>query len=53
MGMAGYDMAPMDTAVSGGLEINWLLIGVIVGSVVLGIVFGILLGRRAMKKRDI
>ena len=36
-----------------GSTVNWLLIGVITGSVILGIIIGILLGRRAMKKRDI
>ena len=45
--------AGMDMAVVGTSSINWLLIGVILGSVILGIVVGILLGRRAMKKRDI
>jgi len=35
------------------MEIDWLLIGVIIGSAVLGVIAGILLGRRAMKKRDI
>lgn len=49
MGMAGY----YDMPTTGGTGINWLLIGVIAGSAVLGIIFGILLGRRAMKKRDI
>jgi len=55
MGMAvDYGMPLADSAVSnGGMEINWLLVGVILGSVILGIVFGILLGRRTMKKRDI
>ena len=48
MGMEGYDVVA-----AGSSPINWLLIGVIAGSVVLGIVVGILLGRRAMKKRDI
>lgn len=38
---------------STGTGINWILIAVIAGSVVLGIIFGILLGKRAMKKRDI
>ena len=50
MGMAGYDM-PMASGT--GFEINWLLIGVVLGSLILGVVFGIILGRRAMKKRDI
>ncbi len=38
---------------SSGTGIDWILIAVIAGSVVLGIIFGILLGKRAMKKRDI
>ena len=53
MGMAGYDMGVADMAMTGGSTINWLLIGVVVGSAVLGVVIGILLGRRTMKKRDI
>lgn len=55
MGMAGYyDMPVTDmTVVAGGSSLNWLLIGVIAGSVILGIIAGILLGRKAMKKRDI
>lgn len=36
-----------------GTSIDWLLIGVIVGSIALGIIVGIILGKRAMKKRDI
>ena len=53
MGMV-YSMPMADvTGTTSGGEVNWLLIGVILGSVVLGIVIGILLGRRAMKKRDI
>lgn len=36
-----------------GNGIDWVLIAVIAGSVVLGIIAGILLGKRAMKKRDI
>jgi uncharacterized protein YneF (UPF0154 family) len=43
----------MDMTTSTGTELDWLLIGVIAGSVILGIVVGILLGRKAMKKRDI
>lgn len=38
---------------NGGTGVNWILIAVIAGSVVLGIIVGILLGKRAMKKRDI
>lgn len=52
MGMAGYDMPVADIATVGE-GINWLLIGIIAGCFALGIVMGILLGRRAMKKRDI
>ena len=36
---------------SGG--VNWILIGIIAGCFVVGVVIGIILGRRAMKKRDI
>ena len=46
-------MENMDMATSTGSGLDWLLIGVIAGSVILGIVIGILLGRKAMKKRDI
>ena len=46
-------MGVADMAMTGGSTINWLLIGIIAGSAVLGIVIGILLGRKAMKKRDI
>ena len=49
MGYAGNDMAGATT----GTGLNWVLIAVIAGSVVLGIIVGILLGKRAMKKRDI
>ncbi len=48
-GYAGNDMAGATT----GTGLDWVLIAVIAGSVVLGIVVGILLGKRAMKKRDI
>ena len=50
MGMAGYDM-PVEATLSGG--VNWILVGVVGGCFVLGVVIGIILGRRAMKKRDI
>ena len=53
MHIGGGDIMPVDTAVTSGVEINWLLASIIVGSVILGIVVGILLGRRAMVKRDI
>ena len=51
-GGMGYDGNDMGGAATGtGLE--WILISVIAGSIVLGIVVGIILGKRAMKKRDI
>ena len=46
-------MGVADMTMEVGNTINWLLIGIIIGSVILGIAIGILLGRRAMKKRDI
>ena len=49
MGYAGNDMAGAAT----GTGLDWILISVIAGSIVLGIVVGIILGKRAMKKRDI
>jgi len=52
MGMAGYDVMTPDT-LNAGSSINWLLVGIIVGGFIVGLVFGIILGRRAMKKRDI
>ena len=52
MGMAGYDMVTPDI-VNVGSGVNWVLIGVIIGCFVFGVVIGIILGRRAMKKRDI
>ena len=52
MGMAGYDMVTPDIVNVGG-GVNWVLIGVIAGCFVFGVVIGIILGRRAMKKRDI
>ena len=52
MGMAGYDMAVTDIANVGG-GVKWVLIGVIAVCFVFGVVIGIILGRRAMKKRDI
>jgi len=53
MGTAGfYDMPTPDMAVVAG-GVNWILIGVIVGCFAFGILAGILLGKRAMKKRDI
>lgn len=42
----------IDVATS-NFSINWLLVGVILGSAILGIVIGILLGKKNMKKRDI
>ena len=47
--MMGAEIAPQN---SGG-NINWVLVVVIVVAVILGIVAGILLGKHAMKKRDI
>ena len=52
MGMAGYDMSMVD-AINNGSGVNWVLIGVIAGCFAVGVVIGIILGRRAMKKRDI
>ena len=52
MGMVGHDMPISDIAGAGG-SVNWLLIGIIIGCFALGVVMGILLGRKAMKKRDI
>lgn len=49
MGYAGNDMGGAAT----GTGLDWILISVIAGSIVLGIVVGIILGKRAMKKRDI
>lgn len=49
-----YKMMEMDMAAqSSGGNINWVLIGVIVGAVILGVVCGLLLGKHTMKKRDI
>ena len=52
MGMAGYDIPAVDV-VNSGSGVNWILIGVIAGCFIFGVVIGIVLGRRAMKKRDI
>ena len=52
MGMAGYDMPVADIANVGG-GVNWVLIGVVAGCFIFGVVIGIILGRKAMKKRDI
>ena len=52
MGMAGYDM-PIAEVSNTGSGVNWVLIGVIAGCFVFGVEIGIILGRRAMKKRDI
>ena len=49
MGYDGNDMGGGAT----GTGLDWILIAVIAGSIVLGIVVGIILGKRAMKKRDI
>ncbi len=43
----------MDMAGASGGNINWLLIGIVAGSIILGLIIGILLGKRAMKKKDI
>ena len=51
MGAMGYDVMAQEAVSSGG--VNWVLIGVIAGCFVFGVVIGIILGRRAMKKRDI
>ena len=52
MGMAGYDMPVAEVSNAGG-GVNWVLIGIIAGCFVFGVVIGVILGRRAMKKRDI
>ena len=52
MDIAGYDVPVADIA-NAGSGVNWLLIGIVGGCFVLGVVIGIILGRRAMKKRDI
>ena len=52
MGMAGYDAMTPDT-INTASSINWLLIGIIAGGFIVGLILGIILGRRAMKKRDI
>ena len=49
MGYDGNDMGGAST----GTGLDWILIAVIAGSIVLGIVVGVILGKRAMKKRDI
>ena len=51
-GGMGYDGNDMGGAAT-GTGLDWILIAVIAGSIVLGIGVGILLGKRAMKKRDI
>ena len=51
-GGMGYDGNDMGGAAT-GTGLDWILISVIAGSIVLGIVVGIILGKRAMKKRDI
>ena len=51
-GGMGYDGNDMGGAAT-GTGLAWILIAVIAGSIVLGIVVGIILGKRAMKKRDI
>ena len=51
-GGMGYDGNDMGGAAT-GTGLDWILIAVIAGSIVLGIVVGIILGKRAMKKRDI
>ena len=53
MDTIGYDEMLIPPAISVEPGINWLLIGIIGGCFIIGLVIGIILGRRAMKKRDI
>ena len=51
MGVMGGGMDMMGPTT--GTSIDWLLIGVIMGSVILGFIIGLILGKRAIKKKDI
>ena len=52
METVGYDMQIVES-INTGSGVNWALIGIVAGCFVFGVVIGIVLGRRAMKKRDI
>lgn len=52
-GMRPYGGGMGMAEISTGNSVNWLLIGIIAGSIILGTIIGIILGKRAMKKRDI
>ena len=51
MGVMGGGLDMMEPKT--GTSIDWLLIGVIIVSVILGFIIGLVLGKRAIKKRDI
>lgn len=53
MNYYGGMSAGMEETVTTGNPFDWTLLIVILGSIVLGVVAGIILGKLAMKKRDL